>query len=211
MARPSSKDPLDKFRWAVSIDGFTRLGFTQCDVPSVSIQTKKYAEGGAHLTPRQIVDSVEYKPVSLTRGVTGDTSFHDWAIQFMEVVKGKIQKSERPGISIPVSIGGFNGFSGNPQFSTQPTTDIYAPLSYRRDVQIHHLNREGEVVKTYTLINAFPIEYEPASSFTSDGDDMLSMEKLVLAYESFTVESKETDNNPFDIRDVGKRLIRRLF
>lgn len=202
MARPSSKDPLDKFRWAVSIDGFTRLGFTQCDVPSVTIQTKKYPEGGAHLTPRQIVDSVEYKPVALTRGVTSDTSFHDWAIQFMEVVKGKIQQEERPGISIPIELGGGQ---------VPPQKDVYAPLSYRRDVKIHHLNREGQVVKTYTLINAFPIEYEPASSFSSDGDDMLSMEKLVLAYESFTVESSKTDNNPFDVRDVGKRLIRRSF
>lgn len=202
MARPSSKDPLDKFRWAISIDGFTRMGFTQCDVPSVSIQTKKYPEGGAHLTPRQIVDGVEYKPVSLTRGVTADTSFHDWAIQFMEVVKGKVQQEERTGVTIPIEFGGG---------SVPPSKDIYAPLSYRRDVKIHHLNREGQAVKTYTLINAFPIEYEPASSFSSDGDDMLSMEKLTLAYESFTVESAQTDNNPFDIRDVGKRLIRRSF
>lgn len=202
MARPSSKDPLDKFRWAVSIDGFTRLGFTQCDVPSLTIQTKKYPEGGAHLTPRQIVDSVEYKPVTLVRGVTADTSFHDWAVQFMEVVKGKIQQEERPGISIPFEFGGG-------QVPAQK--DTYAPLSYRRDVKIYHLNREGQVVKTYTLYNAFPVEYEPASQFSSDGDDMLSMEKLVLAYESFSVESNSRDNNPFDVRDVGKRLIRRSF
>lgn len=202
MARPSSKDPLDKFRWAVSIDGFTRLGFTQCDVPSMTIQTKKYPEGGAHLTPRQIVDSIEYKPVALVRGVTSDTSFDAWAKQFMEVVKGKIEQADRPAISIPTELGGG---------AVPAQKDIYAPLAYRRDVKIYHLNREGQVVKTYTLINAFPIEYEPASSFTSDGDDMLSMEKLVLAYESFTVESNETNNNPFDVRDVGKRLIRRLF
>lgn len=204
MARPSSKDPLDKFRWSVSIDGFTRLGFTQCDVPIMSIRTNTYQEGGNHLVPKQIVDTVEYKPVTLVRGVTSDQSFHGWAKQFMEVHRGRIDEADRPSAQVPLIPGDFGG-------QVPQTVDVYAPLSYRRDVKISHLNREGEVVKVYTLYNAIPIEYEPASSFTSDGDDMLSMEKLVLIYESFDVQSNAQDNNPFDVRDVAKRLIRRSF
>lgn len=179
MARPSSKDPLDKFRWSISIDGFTRLGFASCDVPGYSIQTKPYGEGGQHLFPKQIVDNITFKPVTLTRGVTADLSFHNWATQALIVARGV-------------------------------TTDGKSPVEYRRNVVIRHLNRRGEVVKAYTLINAMPIEYEVASSFASDADDVLSMEKLVLTYESFTVDSAEKDSNPLNPRDVIKRLINRI-
>lgn len=182
MARPASKDPLNKFLWALSFDdgSFTRMGFASCDVPGYSIQTKAYAEGGQHLFPKQIVESITFKPVTLTRGVTADMSFHNWAIQSLQLARGLSSAGSSEG-----------------------------PINYRKNITIKHLNRRGEVVKAYTLINAFPIEYEPASSFSSDADDMLSMEKLVLTYESFTVESKERDSNPLNPRDVIKRFINR--
>ena len=197
MARVGAKDPLDKFRWAVSIDGFQKLGFTSCDVPSVSINTKTYAEGGAHLFPRKIVDSVEYTPVTLTRGVTADKSFHDWARQIFELIKG-ISAEETKIISQQAELFGSAAY------------DRAAPLEYRRDVKIHHLDRQSRVIKTYILYNAFPIEYKPASDFAADGDDVLSMEKLVLGYESFEVVTNTRDTNPFDTRDVFKRLIKRI-
>ena len=190
MARPSSKDPLDKYRWAVSIDGFTRLGFSGCETPSMSVNTNKYPEGGAHLWPRNIVDSVEYKPVTLTRGVTSDFNFHEWATQFMELVKGSRDQNR------------LNGAQG-PQFP---------PGDYRRTVQIDHMDRAGRIVKSYILYNAFPIDYKPASDFAADADDGVSMERLVLAYESFEVKGNpNTASNPSDIRDLAKRLIRRAF
>lgn len=179
MARPSSKDPLDKFRWSITIEGFTRLGFSSCDVPGYSITSKPYAEGGQHLFPKQIVDSISFKPVTLTRGVTADLSFHDWATQALVVARGI-------------------------------TSDNKSPVEYRRNVTIKHLNRRGDTVKAYTLINAMPIEYEVASGFSADGDDMMSMEKLVLTYESFTVDSAERDSNPLNPRDILKRLINRI-
>lgn len=197
MARVGSKDPLDKFRWAVSIDGFSKLGFASCDVPSVSINTKSYAEGGAHLYPRKIVDSVEYAPVTFTRGVTTDKSFHDWIRQVFELIKGisaeELQLLEQQ-----------SGVLGSAAY------DRAAPLEYRRKVTIHHLDRQSRIIRTYVLHNAFPIEYKPASDFAADGDDLLSMEKLVLTYESFEVITNSRDANPFDARDVAKRLFKRI-
>jgi phage tail-like protein len=215
MARPASKDPLDRFRWGVQIDGFTKLGFTSCDVPSFQVQTKSYAEGGQHLAPLQIIDGVTYKPVTLTRGVTIDGSFEGWAKQFIELVNGKtenlITKAAVPfsaNTSIPAELLNL----GATNFSS-PAQSANFPLDYRRTVKITHMNRAGKAVKIYTLFNAFPIEYEPASSFASDGDDLLSMEKLTLGYESFTVEviNDANSSNPFDIRDISKRLINRSF
>lgn len=194
MARSSAKDPLDKFRWAVTIDGFTRMGFSSCETPSISVNTQSYAEGGSHLWPRKIIDSVEYKPVAFQRGVTSDFNFHEWAIQFMELYKGQRDRSYKNG--------------GQPTEGTQ-----YPPGDYRKTVRIDHLDRAGRIVKTYILYGAFPIEYKPASDFSADGDDLLSMERLVLTYESFEVQGNpnSTDSNPVDARDLIKRLTNRLF
>lgn len=197
MARTGSKDPLDKFRWAVSVDGFGKLGFTTCDVPSVTINTKSYPEGGAHLYPRKIVDSVEYAPVTLTRGVTTDKSFHDWIKQVFELIKGMSAQETKL-------------IQQQSQVLGPAAYDRAAPIEYRRQVKIHHLDRQSRIIKTYVLHNAFPIEYKPASDFAADGDDTLSMEKLVLTYESFEVITNERDANPFDTRDVFKRLIKRF-
>lgn len=185
MARPSNKDPLDKFRWSVSIDGFTRLGFTSVDVPSMTVSSKSYAEGGSHLFPRKIIDTVNYSPVTMQRGVTGDSSFLEWARSIFNPILGV------------VGADGTTPSDGTPE--------------YRRDVVISHLDRAGRPVVTYTLHNAYPIEYKPASEFSADADDTFSIEKLVLDYESFEVSITSQKNNPFSVKDISKRLIRNLF
>ena len=179
MARAASKDPLSKFHWSVSIDGFTKLGFASCDTPSYTISTQSYAEGGSHLHPRKIIDSIEYKPITLTRGVTYDRSFDVWARQVFKVLGINITSED--------------------------------PVEYRKDITITHLDRAGRAVKTYKIYGAFPIEYKPASDFAADADDALSIETLVLAYESFEIETQGSENNPFSIKDITKRLIRRAF
>jgi phage tail-like protein len=196
MARPSTKDPLDKFRWMVEIEGFTRLGFASCETPSVSINTQKYAEGGNHLFPKQIVDSVEYRPVTLQRGVTSDINFHTWAKAYFDYIHGKTKITE------------IKGTTFNPDPLNIP--EKIPAAEYRRTVTISHLDRQGRIVKQYILYNAFPIEYKPASDFSSDTDDTLSMERLVLTYESFEVRTNSTDTNPLDPSDILKRLVRRF-
>lgn len=224
MARPSKKDPLDKFRWTVEIEGFTKAGFTVCGVPAISYNTKSYPEGGAHLHPKKIVDSVEYKPVVLSRGVTTDESFMMWARQILELHRGR---SNDPTTNNDIATEEFNSDTlagviaraaalppGSPLPnlpSVQESKNFKIPLEFRREVKINHVNRSGEIVKTYTLFGAFPTEFTPASDFQADGDDLLSMESITLVYEGFEVTTNKTDSNPFDVRDVSKRLIRGLF
>ncbi len=185
MARPSSKDPLDKFRWTVSIDGFTKLGFTSVETPSHTINTRRYAEGGAHLFPKQIVDSIEYRPITLNRGVTSDRSFHEWAR------------------------GPFDILSSNQKLPTILPEEVG---QYRREVTIQHVDRAGRVVRTYKLKNAFVIGYKPASDFDASADDALSIESLTLAYEEYTIVGQDGNElSPFSIKEVAKRLIRNIF
>lgn len=177
MARPSTKDPLDKFRFQVSILGMKeKLAFTTFETPSYAIRTNEYAEGGDHLHPKQIVDSISYGQISLTRGVTSGVSFIEWALKPMERVS----------------------------YNTPPEVQT----GFRRTVTIQHLNRKGEVVKTYILYNCIPVEFKPGSDFDASADDGVSLEKLTLKYESFEVISKDQKRNFLNVQDVVKRLIR---
>lgn len=193
MARPANKDPLDKFRWKVSISGFSsRLGFYSCETPSVRINTQDYAEGGMHLFPKKIVDSAEYTPVAFSRGVlAGDVDFLAWMSSVIASTTGQSYKTQ--------------------QAANNTLADQAIALTdgkYRRTVVIEHLDRVGRVAKKYTLYNAFPIEYKPASDFVSDQDDAVSVERIVLTYESFEVEDF---TNSRSILQVGSQAIRNLF
>lgn len=193
MARSSSKDPLDKFRWSVSIDGFQRIGFVSVETPSLIVNTTKYPEGGAHTSPRKLPDSFEYKPITLTRGVMGGTKsrdFRKWVNNLLDITNNTQNSIDSNAVNI---------------------------ANYRRNVVIQHLDRLGRIVQTYVLYNAFPIEYKPASDFSADADDTYSMEKLVLDYESFQVftpsEGKDKSGTSLDsnVEDLIRNLTRKLF
>lgn len=185
MARSAIKDPLDRFSWTVSIDGFSKLGFTTCSVPGFKISTNKYAEGGSHLNPRNIIDSVEYRPVILTTGVTTDTSFAKWASGPFDLVQNNAALNEAStvlGITIPPAVANL-GFGGP---ALVKSASSY-PFNYRRNVEIEHLNRIGVVVVTYTLYGAFVVDYEPASDFSAKDDTEMSIGSITLAYDGFDV------------------------
>lgn len=185
MARSSLRDPLDKFRWSVQIDGFTKLGFEACQVPGHKLTTNKYPEGGSHLNPRTIVDGNEFKQVTLAVGVTTDTSFAKWASGPFDLVQNNAahnQSNEAFGIPIPPAVQQL-GFGGP---ALVKSANSY-PFTYRRKVVIEHINRLGVTEVTYTLYNAFVIEYEPASDFNAKEDDDVSIAKLVLGYDGYDV------------------------
>ena len=199
MARSALRDPLDKYRWTVTVEGFTKLGFHETSAPGYNITTKKYPEGGAHLTPRQIINTIDYKPVTLTRGVTNDTSFNRWATSFIDLVTNNSafnDSTKEPtsigGLAVPGGIlGGILGgvIDGALNGGASPVQSFVNSdsLSYRKKVKIEHTNRAGQVEVTYILYGAFPIEYTPASDFNAMADDAVSIESITLGYESFEV------------------------
>jgi phage tail-like protein len=184
MARSGLRDPLDKFRWTVSIDGFSKLGFTNCGTPDFAITARDYPEGGNHLQPKKIIDSVTYKPVILARGVSNDTSFNKWATGFIDIVQNN-QGLGKPITDVSIS----DVFAASSDNGARPVANSSNKKGqYRKDVKIEHVNRAGQVEVVYYLYNAFPIEYKPASDFDSSADDGVSIESITLAYESFEVK-----------------------
>ena len=195
MARAANFDVLDKYRWVVDIEGFERLGFMTTSTPSYEITSKEYREGGNHLQPKQIVDSVKYTPVTLSRGVSVDTSFNKWATGFIDSVQDEVGsgKTGFDAIKDPTSYAtSFNDQGCKPVKTYQPLKleslgKSPPPLNYRRTVSIFHKNSTGQTVCAYKLYGAFPIMYKPASDFDAMADDAVSVESLTLAYESFEV------------------------
>lgn len=185
MARSSTNDPLTRFSWTVSIPGFTRAGFTNCGVPGHTITEKSHRGLGHHLNPKSIIDSVAYKPVTLSRGVTADQSFAKWAAGPWDLVQNNAAfKNDSPS---PTSMFESALSTAQSNGAKLVPSDTQYPFSYRREVKIEHYNRSGQVIVVYTLYNAYPVEYVPASDFGSM-DDEVSMETLVLAYEGFDVK-----------------------
>lgn len=195
MARPSTNDVLDKFRFSVQIEGFTRAGFTQVEAPAVSLSTLEYHEGGNHLNPRQILDKASFRPITLQRGVTDNADFLLWLTDVYNRISG----------------GGNSTTQGvNPNDNVNNRWS--ATTAFGRDVTISHLDRGGRVIKTYTLFSAFPVEFQPASDFAADGDDSFSIEKLVLKYEGLAVNINTNNGllSSLDVTDITKRLTRNL-
>jgi phage tail-like protein len=186
MARSSLRDPLDKFRWIVSIDEFTKSGFQNTSTPGHKLTTNKYAEGGSHLNPRSIIDGNEFKPVVLTVGVTTDTSFAKWASGPFDLVQNNAALNKTGSafgiIDIPPGVQQL-GFGGPALIKS---ANAY-PFTYRRDVTIKHINRLGVAEIVYTLYKAFVVEYEPASDFTAEEDDKVSIASLTLGYDGYDV------------------------
>jgi len=188
---------LTKFKWLVSIDGFTRYGFTSCSTPSYTITTYNYKEGGAHLNPRNILNEITYNPVILKRGVNNDTSFNKWATGPFDLVQNDaVSKQAQPGeeqlgsLVGPAAAGivantGFMGPTAIPAYRKEGGNNY--PFQYRRDVVIRHVNRTGQVIVEYVLHNAYPIEYKPASDFDAKDDDGFSIESITLSYEGYSV------------------------
>lgn len=185
MARSAVRDPMSKFSWIITIEGFSRLGFTKSGTPKYNVATREYKEGGSHLNPKLIVDGVSYAPITLERGVTNDTSFSKWASGMWDLIQNNAAKKQNSSTSL-TSPEGFAAALQNNGADLIPSSSKY-PFSYRRTVKIEHLNRSGVVEVVYTLYNCFPISYQPSSDFDSTGDDGLSIESLTLGYEGFDV------------------------
>jgi len=180
MARSSSKDPLDKFRWLVEIPDFGRIGFTSVEIPEMEMATTEYREGGRHLFPKQIINSISYRPITLIRGVSTDKDFQNWIYDAM-----------------------VKSLQSDPK-------DVNLVYNYRKDITINHLDRLGRTIKSYNIFAALPVGFKPASDFSADADDTYSLEKLVIKYEGFTVTSPTQMPSINSVGDLFNRLTKKM-
>jgi phage tail-like protein len=189
MARSSKSDPVEKFRFRVTVIAFdlslagavdtlanradlgihsglkliTRAGFTEVTLPKATINEIPYRENIDNLRFIKIPGLAKYEPVTLKRGVTGNRNLYDWY---------RLVNEEIALMNVA------NELSKDAQFSVSQSD------GYRKDVVIEVLDREGKSVKAWYLFNAWPSTYIPGNDLNASSDEKL-LEEVTLTYEFF--------------------------
>lgn len=182
MARSSVVDPLEKFRFAVSWtnDGdsestaLVRLGFHDIQMPKRTTNKISYREGIDPDINQKAAGLSDMEDIVMSRGVIIDddpNEFYKW----MSAVHNPTAGHEaRASLAARKSDAGSN--------------------TYKKDVTIQMLDREGNVARQWTLFNAFPVQFTPASDLNAGEDGDKALESMTLAYEDFKEESPGTQN-----------------
>lgn len=180
MARSSSVDAIEKFRFTVTIlnlaidpvslaqnfTGFLRGGFSEVTLPRQSTTAIEYRENNDPAHPQLIPGITRFDSVVLRRGVTKSSDFMRWAMETHNtnnVISTAIERMKGDPNDAP------------PSEST----------NFRRDVLITAYDRTGKVTKAWMLRNAWVSGYRPGDDLVAIQDGAKLIEELELRYESF--------------------------
>lgn len=148
----------DKFLFNVEA-GLSYAGFHKVSGLKATVEVHEHWEGGS-LIPDKSPGKAKFDNVTLERGATTDMDLYNW---FSEVIDASGGTDTGDGIS-----------RGNDE--------------YKRDIRINQKGRDGQVIKTWLLHGAFPIEFEAGDWDNSSNDKVI--EKVVLAYDYYKLYKK---------------------
>lgn len=213
MARSSKNDPIEKFRFRISVIAISptltgvvdtlaqtiptdsilgelarqtrvllRAGFSQVTLPKMNISEMIYRENidGNRFTKQPGLS--RYEPVTLKRGVTKNRDLYDW-LRLVNEELILLASAQELGIN-----------------NVAPTKQSE---NYRKDVIIEVLDREGNAIKGWYLINAWPSAYKPGDDLDASSDQKL-VEELTLTYELFLELEGGLDGF---VKELGKNAI----
>lgn len=193
MARSAEKDPLEKFRFRVSVisidlsvsnvletaanAGFinasvngksllkilNRAGFSEVGIPQAKINSFTYRENIDAFRSQKNAGLVTYEPITMRRGVTENRDFYDWF---------RIVNDEMALLAVSGELARESKFV--------PTQND----RFRRDIAIEVLDRKGEPKKGWYVMNAFPIAYKGGDDLNASSEEKL-VEELTFDYEMF--------------------------
>lgn len=184
MTRTASQDPLDKFRFQLTLLGNNQFfnntsvnvtslssinlmsaGFSDITIPRANVAEMLYRENVDGAFFRKSPGLVKYDPVILKRGVisTRTPDFYNWY---------KLVNNDA---------GSLNAIAQSlTAFGAVP----YQSATFRKEVLITVFDRAGNMVKHWMLFNAFPMSYKGGDDLDATSETKL-VEELVLTYESF--------------------------
>ena len=191
MARSSTRDPLEKFRFRVTVVAIdlsvtggldtvaglsgtgtffkekfavvSRAGFSQVSLPKANVGEMTYRENIDNQRSIKVPGLVKFDPITLSRGVTDSRDLYDWY---------RLVNDELALLSVANELS---------------RDTVRSPIqndNFRKDVVIEVLNREGEPVKAWYLFNAWPTVYVPGNDLDASAEEKL-VESLTLTYEFF--------------------------
>lgn len=96
MARARSQDPVQQYRYSVSISGVSGIGFNNVDGLEESYEVAEYAEGG-YETNHKLPGKLTTETVTLERGASDDMQLANWfrSILTEEDVRRRVTIVER--------------------------------------------------------------------------------------------------------------------
>jgi phage tail-like protein len=191
MARSSKADPVERFRFRVTVISVdlslestittiaglsssgtffkeklaivSRAGFSKVDLPKATIKPIVYRENVDNLRSIKVPGLAVYDDVTLSRGVTKSRDLYDWF---------RLVNEELALLNVANELVSSQNF-----IPTQSDT-------FRKDVIIEVLDRQGEPIKAWYLFNAWPTTYTPGNSLDASAEEKL-VEELTLTYEFF--------------------------
>lgn len=187
MARSSTVDPVDKFRFRISVISvdlsltgvvdtvagvnpelrrfavLTRAGFNSVTLPQANVSEMSYRENIDNPRFSKVPGLTKYDPITLRRGVTKNRDLYDWY---------RLVNEELALLSVAQELNQDSKYS--------PTQSE----NFRKDVIIEVLDREGNPIKAWYLFNAWPIRYKPGNDLEASVEEKL-VEEMALTYEFF--------------------------
>jgi phage tail-like protein len=191
MARSNQDDPVEKFRFSISVISINlsvssaledlgalsgnntfarqsfaviaRAGFSEVTLPKANINEVPYRENIDNQRFSKGAGLVKYDPVVLRRGVTGSFDLYNWYREVNDdlALLATAQELTRDAKIAP----------------TQSET-------FRKEVIITVFDRAGNPIKQWILFNAFPVAYKGGNDLSAQAEEKL-VEEMTLTYESF--------------------------
>lgn len=92
---PRTGEPIEihaGFRFTVKIQGVTQAAFTECQLPSLTIETLDIKEGGQNQYVHRLPVRVKPGTLKLRRGITRGLELLNW---YLEVLQGHMEQAPR--------------------------------------------------------------------------------------------------------------------
>ena len=157
-----NKEVYRGYKFSVSINAgqgiLTRTAFQKVTGLKSSVEVIEYREGNMPDRMEKFAGMMTYDSVTLERGISNDEDFNNWMKLVCDI-----------NVATPPA-GAASGGTG---------TDFGAG-SYRKDITIFLHNKQGDVVKQYVLLKAFPSEYTVGDFDATSNDIVIS--SLVLQH-----------------------------
>jgi phage tail-like protein len=78
-ANPQRVDPYRNFKFRIKIDNNYVAGLSKCSALKKTTEMTEWYEAGGQSTPSRLPGKTKYDAITLSAGVTHDTTFEDWA------------------------------------------------------------------------------------------------------------------------------------
>ncbi len=200
MARSMKEDPVEKFRFKITVISLDILNLQNDGFDIVNIQST--VETIAGLTKSDIGSKISlisragFQFCGLPKANVGEISYRENVDnQRFSKIPGLV-KYDPITLSRGVTANRdlyewyrlVNEEIGMLSVANEQNADLkYGPLqsnNFRKDVIIEVLDRKGDTVKSWYLFNAWPIVYQPGNDLAANSDEKL-IESLTLTYEFF--------------------------